>query len=313
MKHLFIVNPAAGKKTDTGALSERIRAAAEARGEPYEIYITAGPMDACSRVRVEAETGAELRVYACGGDGTLNECVNGAAGFSNAAVTHYPTGTGNDFVRMFGEKDSALFSDLAALMDGTVLPLDLIDCNGRYSVNICSVGIDARIGTQVHEYSSKPLVPDGAAYVVSLIVNVFRGITQHLRITTPDGTEEGEYTLVCVCNGRFYGGGFNPVPDAMPNDGLLDCLIAKGVSVLGFASMVGRYSKGRYAEMPAVMTCRRGTEFTVECAEPLDINIDGELMHGSTVTFRVCPGAVNFIFPKGSEFPASSVSNTQNS
>ncbi|MCR5648284.1 MAG: diacylglycerol kinase family lipid kinase [Oscillospiraceae bacterium] len=304
MKHLFIINPAAGKKLDTEELGARISEKASARGEPYEIYITKGPMDACEKVRSAAESGEELRVYACGGDGTLNECVNGAAFSENVSVTHFPTGTGNDFIRVFGAADVERFRDLGLLMDGTAVPLDLIDCNGRCAINICSVGIDARIGTQVHEYSSKPLLSGSAAYVASLVVNVFRGINQHLKITH-EGFEEGDYALVCVCNGSYYGGGFHPVPEARPDDGVLDCLIARKVSVAGFARMVGRYSKGRYAEMGEIMACHRGTDFKIECDEPLDINIDGELMRGNTVTFSLRPGAVRFVMPKGSDFLAS--------
>ena len=306
MKHLFIINPAAGKKLDTDELAARITETASARGEPFEIYVTKGPMDACGKVRGAAERGEELRVYACGGDGTLNECVNGAACLPNVSVTHFPTGTGNDFIRVFGAADVERFRDLSLLMDGTAVPLDLIDCNGRYSINICSVGIDARIGTQVHEYSSKPLLSGGAAYVASLVVNVFRGINQHLKISH-EGSEEGDYALVCVCNGSYYGGGFHPVPEAAPDDGVLDCLVVKKVSVFGFARMVGRYSKGRYADMSEIMTCHRGAEFKIECAEPLDINIDGELMRGSEVRFSLRPGAVIFILPKGSDHLAGRV------
>jgi YegS/Rv2252/BmrU family lipid kinase len=304
LKHLFIINPAAGRKADPDALSARIAEKVSARCAPFEIYVTKGPMDACEKVRAEAECGDELRVYACGGDGTLNECVNGAALRPNVSVTHFPTGTGNDFIRVFGPADVERFRDLDLLMDGSPVPLDLIDCNGRYAINICSVGIDARIGTQVHEYSSKPLLSGGAAYVASLVVNVFRGINQHLKITH-ESSEEGDYALVCVCNGSYYGGGFHPVPEALPNDGVLDCLVAKRVSVFGFARMVGRYSKGRYAEMGDIMACHRGAEFVIECAEPLDINIDGELMRGAEVRFSLRPGAVSFIMPKGSDFLAS--------
>ncbi|MCE6983484.1 lipid kinase, partial [Pseudomonas frederiksbergensis] len=89
-------------------------------------------------------------VYACGGDGTLNECVNGAVGHDNVAVTHFPCGTGNDFIKMFGEEKDRFF-DLSDLVRGEVRPLDVMECCGRYAVNICSVGIDARIGTEVHQ------------------------------------------------------------------------------------------------------------------------------------------------------------------
>ena len=97
MKHIFIINPAAGKTDKTTEYTAKIEAAC--RGLDYEIAVSQGPGD-CTRIaRKAAETGEEVRLYACGGDGTLNEVVAGAAGFDNAAVTAYVGGSGNDFVR----------------------------------------------------------------------------------------------------------------------------------------------------------------------------------------------------------------------
>mgnify|MGYP001705535948 CR=1 FL=1 len=81
--------------------------------------------------RAAAERGEPVRIYACGGDGTLNEAVNGAAGFANAAVTNVPKGTGNDFLKIFGADYRSRFSDLAALADGPQACFDLMDCKGR--------------------------------------------------------------------------------------------------------------------------------------------------------------------------------------
>lgn len=167
MKHLFIVNPVAGGKDRREYVAERARRALEGSEDAYEIYVTTAPMDACAKIAAEAASGEELRVYACGGDGTLNECVNGAAGRSNVAVTHFPCGTGNDFIKMFGE-EKARFSDLADLVRGEVRPFDIIECCGRYALNICSVGIDARIGTEVHQYHD--------SYIFSAVANLFKGI-----------------------------------------------------------------------------------------------------------------------------------------
>ena len=103
MKHYFIINPVAGGKDRTEEISCTVKEAMKsaAPNDAFEIYVTKGPMDASRAVKEKASGGEELRIYACGGDGTLNECVNGAAGFENAAVTHYPTGTGNDFIKIF--------------------------------------------------------------------------------------------------------------------------------------------------------------------------------------------------------------------
>ena len=94
MKHLFIVNPAAGVRDCTAAVTEQVNAVFARRTDDYEIYTTRAPMDAADKIRREADQVGALRVYACGGDGTLNECVCGAAGLDNVALTHFPKGMG---------------------------------------------------------------------------------------------------------------------------------------------------------------------------------------------------------------------------
>ena len=116
MKHLFIVNPVAGGKKNRyeETVSNINEVMAENDGE-YEIYVTKGPLDACRKIKEEAETGKNIRVYSCGGDGTFNECISGAACRKNVAVTCYPCGTGNDFIRTFGD-EAELFRDLKNLV-----------------------------------------------------------------------------------------------------------------------------------------------------------------------------------------------------
>ncbi len=300
--HLFIVNPAAGgKKHDYKKTERKIEAVMRELDEPYEIYVTKAPMDACKKIEDAAKSADALRVYACGGDGTLNECVNGAAGLSNVSVTHYPCGTGNDFIKMFGDQ-ADMFRDLKALVTGSTIPLDLIECNGRYSINICSVGIDARIGTDVHKYSSLPIVGGAGGYVISLIVNLARGISRTMTVKTSQSVESGGYTLICACNGRFYGGGFNPVPDAMPNDGLIDFLIVPKVSRARFIKLVGKYAKGKYREMSDVIKHYRGTDMEISSDEETVVNVDGEAIYGKNIHFRMVPDAIELIIPAGMTF-----------
>ncbi len=301
MKHLFIINPIAGKNTDPEALGEKIRAAMSGSKDEFEIYVTKAPMDAAEKVRGEASTGLPLRVYACGGDGTLNECVNGAAGHPNAAITHYACGSGNDFLRMFGN-DAKLFTDLKALVNGRTLPIDLIDVCGRKSINICSLGFDARVGIGVHDFTKYPFISGTLGYVVSLLYHFVKGINRPLKIKLDNSELEGEFALVCACNGRYYGGGFNPVPDAEPDDGLMDVLVVKKVSRLRFAMLIGKYAKGHYAELSRYITHYRCTEISFESPETLGVNTDGEAVFSAAPVFRMEPGAINFIFPEGSEF-----------
>jgi len=197
------------------------------------------------------------------------------------------------------------------LSTGTVRELDLIDCNGRYGINICSVGIDARIGTDVHKYSSIPIIGGATGYVVSLIINVIKGVTQKFRVLADEINDTGgtdkivfdkKITLACVCNGRFYGGGFNPVPDALPDDGILDCLVVEPISRLKLAEIVGRYAKGRFSEFPEVFNYIRGNGMEIEGDREFVVNIDGEAMHTKKVSFKLVHKGVNFVFPEKMQY-----------
>jgi len=304
MRHLFIINPVAGgKKNRTEETMRTVEEFAKTLSDPYEIYVTKEPMDACRKIAEEAGSGEEQRVYACGGDGTLNECVNGAANHQNVSITHYPCGTGNDFLKVFGQENVDKFRDLQALSTGTIRELDLIDCNGRYCINICSVGVDARVAADVHKYSSIPVIGGATGYVVSLIVNVIKGVTQKFHVTAGDMDIDKKITLACVCNGRFYGGGFNPVPDAIPDDGILDCLIVEPVSRFQVAKIVGRYAKGRFSEFPEIFTHIRGEGMDIECDREFVVNIDGEAIYAKNISFKLVPKGMRFIFPSGFQYP----------
>ena len=115
MTHLFIINPAAGSRDRTESYREKIKAACEKRGLRYQIQISSAPGDCRRLARAAAKTGGEYRIYACGGDGTLNEVVAGAAGFDNVSVTVFSGGSGNDFVKAFD--DPKAFFDLERLLD----------------------------------------------------------------------------------------------------------------------------------------------------------------------------------------------------
>ena len=297
MRHLFIINPVAGGSNQSGTVTAQIIREMSGRETDFQVYVTRGPMDAAEKIRREADTGEELRVYACGGDGTLNECVCGAAERPNVAVTHFPWGTGNDFIKTFGE-DRHRFQNLAELLDGEIRPVDVILCNDRYAVNICSVGIDARIGTQVHRYSGLPVLGGAGGYILSTAAEVIKGVSQPIRVTVGSRVMEGDKTLVCICNGSWYGGFFNPVPEARIDDGLLDTLVVRGVSRLTFARLVGDYARGRSAKYPKYIERVRSQSVVIDSPGELVVNLDGEAMRASHVEMCVIPGGVNFIFPR---------------
>ncbi|MBQ9979540.1 MAG: diacylglycerol kinase family lipid kinase [Oscillospiraceae bacterium] len=298
MKHLFIINPIAGKGNNGERLLGEISRVMEKAGANYECAVTKAPMDACRIAREACESGEELRIYACGGDGTLNEVVNGAAGFENAAVTQYPCGSGNDFLKMFGNVDS--FKNLEALMDGQVSTMDLIDCNGRLSVNICSVGFDARIGHDMIKYKHPPLISGKTAYIISAAVNIIKGIHLPYKVFMPDRQFDDNYSLIVFANGQYYGGSFNPTPDAVPDDGLMDILMVEKVSRFTVAKLIGRFAKGMYKKFPELMRLYRHDTCTVRFDRPTGINVDGEvLMCDNEAVFKISDKKINIFYPAG--------------
>ena len=296
MKHLFIINPAAGSRDRTAVYTAAITQICGKRGLDYRIAVSSAPGECRRLAREAAETGEAYRIYACGGDGTLNEVASGAAGWDNAAVTAYSGGSGNDFVKIFDQPKA--FYDLERLLDARETAFDLIRCNDDFSLNICSVGLDARIGTDVSRYKRIPLLQGFRAYAASTLVNIIRGISEHYVVEINGETIDDEQTFVCVCNGRFYGGGFNPVPEADPTDGLLDVLLVRKVHRLEIPAVIGKYKNGRYAQLPDLVRHFRTDHITIHCDKPTPINLDGELRTAQVVDMSIAKEKVRFFYPK---------------
>lgn len=305
MKHLFIINPIAGKGKTLDFTTETIQMVMAEKHLPYEIQITQHPGHATQLAKVAAQEGTPLRIYACGGDGTLNECVAGIAeanGHAHAAITHFPTGSGNDFLRIFGE-ERRYFTDLYRLVDGPSTPVDLIVCNGRTALNVCSVGLDARIGIGMARFKSLPMVSGSAAYQLSVLREVVLGIHQPYQVAVDGVPVPGHrFTMICVCNGQYYGGGFHPAPHSLPNDGMLECLTVDKVSRLRVASLVGKFSKGEVEGVPEIQL-HRGRTITISCQKENMVNLDGECIMAKEISISLAPHQVQFFYPKGLSWP----------
>ena len=297
MTHLFIINPAAGSRDRTKYYRQIIKEICTRKGVDYEIKVSEAPGHCQTLAREAALTGKEYKIYACGGDGTLNEVAAGAAGFDNVSVTVFSGGSGNDFTKLFS--DAEAFRDLEKLMDSEEVSFDMIRCNDDLALNICSVGLDARIGTDVSNYKRLPLLSGFRAYAASTVVNVIKGIAEHYVVELEGQRIDGDQTLICACNGRFYGGGFNPVPEADPTDGLLDILLIKKVSRLQVAKVIGKFKSGKYRQLPDLVKHFRTDKVKIICDQPTPINLDGELRTAKEVTMSIAKEKLRFFFPRG--------------
>lgn len=297
MKHLFIINPAAGSRNQTESYRKKIAQACEEKNLDYAIEVSGAPGQCRKIANRAAKTGESYRIYSCGGDGTMNEIIGGVAGYDNVAVTMFAGGSGNDFIRIFDQPEA--FRDLNRLLDAEEVTFDLIKVNDDYSLNICSVGLDARIAADVANYKRLPLLSGFRAYAASTVINLFKGISKHYIIEIDGEQINGKKTMVCVCNGRFYGGGFNPVPEADPTDGLLDVLVVDAVTLLQVPQVIGKYKNGRYKELPKLVKHYRVDRLSVRFDKPTSINLDGEQRMGDVMEASVAKEKIRFFYPKG--------------
>ena len=214
MKHVFIINPTAGKSDSRQKIYDMAEKLRQEHGLEVQCLLTKKQGHATEIARRLCQSGEELRFYACGGDGTVNEVANGIIGYDNAAMTVIPVGTGNDFLKNFGPEDMEKFRDAENLWDAPQFPIDAIDVNGRIALTIACSGLDARVAKDVHNFSESPILDGKSSYIVSLMVNfLFKGIGSHWTVELDGEAVEDDYALVAVCNGRYYGGGFMPVAE----------------------------------------------------------------------------------------------------
>lgn len=296
MHHLFLINPTAGKADRTEAITEAARALCDGLGESFEVKCSTCRGDLTRLAREAGESGVETRIYACGGDGTFNEVASGASGYENLAVTSIPCGSGNDFIKQFGNPQA--FFDLRNFREVRTDRLDMMQVGEQLAANICSVGFDARIGTSIDAYRRMPLLSGARAYTASIVVNLVKGVVKPCRVELPDRTVIDEkMTLVCVCNGSWYGGGYHPVPEANIQDGMLDILVVKKVSRLTVARVISAYQKGRYADFPHLISHYRTKSVRIVTPEPEPMNLDGELLRSDDITISVLPGKLRFFSP----------------
>lgn len=304
MKHLFILNAFAGKKSSVEELKRKIDALGLSDDECI-IEVTKGAGDA-KRIAYDyvSSTDDFVRVYACGGDGTANEAMTGLVGLSNCALGVVPVGTGNDFVKSFDYCIDA-FRDLKRMIKGELFTIDLLECNGNYAMNCISVGYDCAVAKLAQRIKRFPLMTGPAAYKVALVLCLF---TKRKHTLVPYADDEkieikdGYKTqMMCIAgNGQFYGGGFKATPCASLNDGNIDFVSVPTISLLKFAQLVGIFAKGEHighkkADFIVHKKCKK-LQFRDD--KSIDIGLDGEIYNMKDPIITVRSSAFKVILPE---------------
>lgn len=304
LRHIFIINPTAGPE-DSQSEIEKILSRVSAENEKVEVYHTTSRGDATRYVdSVCRSTDESLRFYACGGDGTLNEVVNGAVGFDHAAVGCYPCGSGNDFVKFFGGVEG--FLDIHNQLEGTEMYIDLIRANGRYCVNVCSFGLDAAVADYMARVKNKLFFSGKKAYFAGVAKAFVKNMRTKCRVSSDGETlGEGDILLCTLANGSHVGSAFCCAPRAEMDDGLMEVCLVKPVARLRFATLVPGYVKGthlddpRYAPYIVYRRCSR-VEVSSDDSE-FSYILDGEMQNEKSFIAETVKRAIRFVVPRGLE------------
>lgn len=305
MKHLIVINMKAGSKKDD-AFINGVKKAFE--GLDFEIYETTGPRAVIPYLKefLTKHKDETVRVYACGGDGTVHEVVNGMAGFSNAELAILAVGTGNDFVKIYGGVEK--FSDFKTLINSEAKPVDLSKITNNkleepmYSINVVNFGFDAIVGAKGNENKIKGKKDPygfGNAILPALLHGRFNKV-----IVTADGEQlnEKKLLLASVAQGQWIGGEYHASPRSDNTDGLIDVIVCKTMSLIGLlAKLFGKYHDGKHLDTPSLakkIVYRRVKVVEISAPEDIDICVDGEMIRGDHFVVESVPAAIKLVIPQ---------------
>lgn len=287
----MIVNPAAGggRTEDRWA---RLRDRLSRTGLTFEWVRTAARGDATTQARRAVDAGVGL-VVAVGGDGTLNEVLNGVVdgdGRARAKLGLVPTGRGRDACRNLGvPRDAeaavaALARDRERLVDAGV-----VEWPGgrRYFLNAAGAGFDAEVARRAQLHGGSGTIP----YLLGVLAAVTRHVPVPATVKTDDGLWSGRTLCVVAANAPWYGGGMKIAPAALPADGRLELVVLGDIGRLELLRWLPTLYAGTHVRNPKI-SVRRCRAATVELAAAWPVHADGELVARTPVTFRVSPNAV---------------------
>lgn len=296
MKYLFIINPTAGKGNRQKEIVRDIHEGFEDCDYDYDIYITKAPGDAKQKAKSAAESGEEVSVFACGGEGTVFEVLNGIVGYDNVSLGVIPCGSANDFLKFF--PDSAPFSDISEQIKGTAVPTDIIKANDYYCLNGCSVGMDAVVARDMSIFKGWRGVSGSMAYKLAVLKTFFGKIGVSINLSVDGEKPKEENCLFAViANAPYYGGGYKSAPDANPFDNVLDFTKVDTISKLRVPKFLSLYEKGLHSSLDycTLKKCKT-MEFWAET--PVPVNLDGEIIETEHMAFFLVKGGVKFILPR---------------
>jgi YegS/Rv2252/BmrU family lipid kinase len=274
MKYIFIVNPTSGGGKAL-EVSKNIDKICKRDSLEYEIKYTAKPKEATDIVR--SYKNDRCVIFSVGGDGTLHEVLNGIVGSKNLLGV-IPAGSGNDFYKSLSD------------IDDMEIKADIGKINDRYFINVAAIGIDAEVADNA-KIMKKRKIPTSQIYNASIIYTFFKYKFKKLKITVDSQVTEGIYTIVSICNGKCYGGGYNIAPNAKINDGIFDIYLADKMYKSKIIGLLPKLRKGTHEESKYVHKIE-ADNIKIESKSSIVCTVDGEIIFDNSFDIRIIKNAV---------------------
>lgn len=292
MKHVFIVNPTSGKGY-AKKLIPVISKICTHENINYIIEITKYPGHA-TEIAKNYSLEENVRFYAVGGDGTLNEVLNGML-YSSCSLAVIPAGSGNDFIKTVY---SPLTIDklIMDLINGETKLINIGKINNKHFINISSIGIDAEITYNAKIFKKNPLIPSKLSYLFSIFTTLIKYSSYNLEIYIDDIYIKDKILLIAIGNGKYYGGGMKVLPNANPFNNNFDICVVKSMSKLNILRLFPVLIKGNHERLKNYVTFYKGSNILIHSKENVKINVDGEIFENTNIKFEIVEKKVNFVF-----------------
>lgn len=309
MRYVFVINPVAGKGKSEKILLPKIKEYFKDKNIDYSVRVTKEKSDTKRIAEEEASKGDEVTLFACGGEGTSFDIVNGIVGKENVRLGVFPTGSANDFLKFFGEENRENFLDIDEQINGKEVTMDLIKANEFYCLNGCSVGMDAMVARDMSIFKTWPLVTGSMSYNLAIVKNFFSKLGITAEITVDDNNLGKRNCLFAVvANGPVYGGGYIGAPDAVPFDNKLNFTLADVISRFKVPKFLKLYKDGNH-RMLDYCTLKECTKMHFSADKPIPVNLDGEIILRKEMTFELVKNKLKFVLPRSVQIKNKNIVN----
>ena len=274
MKYIFIVNESAGRGK-CKKLLPNIENACKNRNIEYEIrYISKEKSGYDIALEYKEQ---ENVIYIVGGDGTLTITLPALIGTKNKLAI-IPAGSGNDTYRTIKN------------MENKETQIDIGKINETYFINVACTGIDAEIGNNMDKLRNT-IIPTGQLYNASIVYTFVKFKHKKMKLKTKIKDIEEKYTILSICNGSYYGGGFKIAPKSRLTDGLLDIYYAEEMTKLKMIPLILKLKKGKHEGRRKVHKFRTN-HVEIQLEEEVTFNVDGEKLTDKRFVIDVLPKAI---------------------